>query len=53
MMAVGALSACGAGMATVSTKGSAYVVRNRAFGSDMYYCTAESGQPVCTEVEEK
>jgi hypothetical protein len=47
-----AATGCGAGMANVSNEKSAYVVRSGFLGTSMYYCTAESGKPVCTKVSE-
>lgn len=48
-----AAAGCGAGMANVSNAKSAYVVRQGFLGNNMYYCTAASGKPVCSEVQER
>lgn len=49
-----AISGCATRVAVVSTEKSAYVVSTGLFGlvSSMYHCKADTGKPVCTEVEE-
>lgn len=44
---------CGARMAVVSTEKTAFVVRQGTFSTDVHRCTAESGKPICTQVEER
>jgi hypothetical protein len=45
---------CGASMSVISHEKQAYVVRQKALGfsSDMYFCNAAAGKPVCTAVTE-
>jgi hypothetical protein len=47
-------SGCGAQMAVVAHEKQAYVVKNRSLGfnSDMYFCDATSGKPVCRKTAE-
>jgi hypothetical protein len=49
-----ATSGCAPRVAVVSTEKNAYVVSAGLFGlvSSMYHCKADTGRPVCTEVEE-
>ena len=49
MMSVG----CGARMAVVGNEKTAFVVRQGAFGNDIYRCSAESGRPICMQVQEQ
>ncbi len=41
-------------MSVISHEKQAYVVRQKALGfsSDMYFCSAAAGKPVCTPVTE-
>ncbi len=48
-LAAGA-TGCLASTAVVAHKRDAYVIKGTVFGTSMYYCTVESGKPVCTEV---
>ena len=47
-------SGCGARMAVIAHEKQAYVVKEHSLGfnSDMYFCDASSGRPVCRKTEE-
>ena len=47
------LSGCAARMAVVSKAKTAYVLRAGFLSTDMYYCDATSGRPVCKEMIEE
>lgn len=47
------LSGCVGQTATPASQGRAYVVLGSYFGTDVYYCEADSGQPECWEVLER
>ena len=46
--------ACSASMAVVAHEKQAYMVKSNGFGggSDMYFCDASSGKPVCHKTQE-
>lgn len=47
-------TACGARMAVIGHEKQAYMVKESALGfnSDMYFCDASSGKPVCHKTQE-
>jgi hypothetical protein len=55
MLMIGLLacaSGCSARMAVIAHEKQAYIVRDSALGfnSDMYFCDASAGKPVCRKV---
>jgi hypothetical protein len=51
---ISGVTGCSARMAIISHEKQAYVIKERSLGfnSDMYFCDATGGKPVCKKVTE-